>query len=210
MEISKPVTPLRSLVSPANPRPPSPRGRPALTLPSSAAVRCSPFPTRAACPTAPLRSRLLKSPSELKTLGLPPPQTRAPKGGTLWNRYFHPPPRAETGPDCHPPCRTPPGQSVPNTALPGNHAGWVFRPPQLHRRFSPITPKAPFRSGKRDPQPAFGNPARGLLGCQLGFAQNARSHFRLCFCRSPPPRRAAMLKSIETRFRACLPGPSPH
>ena len=77
--------------------------------------------------------------------------------------------------------------------------------------FPPSPPKAPFRCGKRIPQRAFGNPARGFLGCQFGIARNARSNFRaLYFCRSPPPRLAALLESIATRFCACRPSPSPH
>jgi hypothetical protein len=135
-------------------------------------------PARPDCPTAPLRCRLLQFPSELRALGLPPPQTRA-KGRTLWNLHFQTPDAWSLGRPCPSPLRD---------------SAWAIRPRlRAARKTTPVgifarlhftsafplpPPNAPFRSGKRNPQPAFRNPAKGFLWCQLGIARNARSNFR--------------------------------
>jgi hypothetical protein len=141
LEISKPVTPLRSL------------GRPLIRAPLP--------PTRAACPTAPLRSRLLKSPSELKTLGLPPPQTRAPKGAPFGISTFKPPTLGAWPGLALPPCGTRPGNPCQTPRCPEGHARWDFRPPPLRRRFRPATPKAP--AALRQAKPPTGVPRFGFV-----------------------------------------------
>ena len=141
LEISKPVTPLRSLVSPL--------------------IR-APFPLRGR-PAQPLRSApgISNFPSELKTLGLPPPQTRAPKGVPFGNSIFKPPTLGAWAGLALPPCGTPPGQSVPDSALPG-------RPRPLG--FSPASASLPL----------FPRRPRTLRSAPASETPNRRSDIRLC------------------------------
>lgn len=127
--ISKPVTPLRSLV------------RPLIRAPYTHAGG---LPNRSApLPAFEIPKRALKA-------GAPAAPNPCAKGRNPLESPFSNPHARRLGRIAIPPCRTPPGKSVPDTALPENHARWDFHPPPLHCRFSPVTLESsvPLRQAK--------------------------------------------------------------